>query len=378
MKFSKILLGAAALLMAVSSCKKADEFRDVVYMTGTESSVVTRMTIDGPSTMGISATCSSKIEEGEIGVAFACNPELVASYNEQYGSNYEPLPEGCYMLSAEKSSIKAGSNVSEPVMFCINSTETMKEGVQYMMPISIASANGIELLESCRTLYVVINQTIITPACHLSGRASYIVPGFAEHPELKSVPQITMECRVKVDQFCDYDPYITSIMGIEHSETFLLRFGDVTIEKNQLQLTAKDQLTASTSFDTDKWYHIAVVFDGASLSLYVNGVLDVTKPADKRDAVNLYDGGDFNIGYSYNGRYMNGAFSEMRVWTKALTQVELESNMCYVDPASEGLLAYWRFNEGTGTVSKDMTGHGFDAVRKTGTPGWIEGVRCPE
>ena len=378
MKLKNMMLGAAVVLMTAASCKKADEYRDVVYMTGTEETVLTRMTIDGPSTMGVSATCSKKIEEKEVKVTFACAPERVADYNAAYGANYEPLPEGSYRLSSEESAIHAGQSVSEPVMFCITSTEKMQEGVQYMMPISIVNAQGIELLESCRTLYVVINQTIVTPACHLKRQASFVVPAFAEHPELKSVPQITMECRVKVDKFCHSDPYITSVMGIEHSETFLLRFGDVTIEKNQLQLTAKDQLTAATSFDTDKWYHIAAVYDGASISLYVDGVLDATKPADKRDAVNLYDGGDFNIGYSYNGRYMNGSFSEMRVWTRALSQVELESNVCYVDPGSEGLLAYWRFNEGTGTTAKDLTGHGFDAVRKTGQPDWIEGVRCPE
>ena len=132
------------------------------------------------------------------------------------------------------------------------------------------------------------------------------------------------------------------------------------------------------TFDTGKWYHVAAVYDGASLNIYVNGALEVTKAADKRKAVNLYDGGDFNIGYSYNGRYLNGAISEARVWTRALTQAEIEGNICYVAPDSEGLLAYWRFNEGTGNTSADMTGHGYNAERKTGTPTWIEGVRCPE
>lgn len=378
MRLKTIYCGMVALLLAVSSCKKADEYRDVVFMTGTESTVVSRMTIDGPSTMGISATCSAKVTDQEVGVTFACSPELVESYNEKFGTNYEVLPQGCYTLSAEQSVIKVGSSVSEPVMFCINSTESMQEGVLYMMPVSIVSAQGIDLLESCRTIYIVINQTIVTQACHLGGNASFEVPGFAQDPSLKSLSQITMECRVKVDAFCDTDPYISSVMGIENDENFLLRFGDVTIENNQLQLTAKDQLTTNMTFDTGKWYHVAAVYDGASLSIYVNGVLEVTKAADKRKAVNLYDGGAFNIGYSYNGRYMDGAISEARVWTRALSQVEIESNICYVDPGSEGLLAYWRFNEGTGDEAVDVTGHGYTAVHKTGRPTWVEGVRCPE
>ena len=39
--------------------------------------------------------------------------------------------------------------------------------------------------------------------------------------------------------------------------------------------------------------------------------------------------------------------SEVRIWNKVLTTGELnaENHRYYVDPASEGLVAYWRFNE---------------------------------
>lgn len=371
-----IIAGISLLLLA--SCKEADEFRDVVYMTGTESTVISRLTIDGPATMGVSATCSSKIEGTDVKVSFTVEPGLVESYNVKNGTKYTVLPGGSYRLSESQSVIKAGSNVSEPIMFNIDSTEKLQEGVVYMLPISLANVEGKKMLDSGRTLYLIVNQTIITSACSLSGSVSFNVPKFKENPSLKSLQEFSMECRIKMNGFATWDPYISSIMGIESDENFLLRFGDVTIKNNQLQLTAKDQLTTPMTFDTGKWYHVAAVYDGASLNIYVNGALEVTKATDKRKAVNLYDGGDFNIGYSYNGRYLNGAISEARVWTRALTQAEIEGNICYVAPDSEGLLAYWRFNEGTGNTSADMTGHGYNAERKTGAPTWIEGVRCPE
>ncbi len=33
----------------------------------------------------------------------------------------------------------------------------------------------------------------------------------------------------------------------------------------------------------------------------------------------------------------------------------------FVDPASDGLVAYWKFNEGSGNVIADRTGNGNDA-----------------
>lgn len=371
-----IIAGISLLLLA--SCQKADEFRDIVYMTGTESTVISRLTIDGPTTVGLSATCSSKIEGADVKVGFKAEPNLVDSYNAKNGTKYTVLPEGSYRLSESQSLIKAGSNVSEPIMFSIDSTENLQEGLVYMLPVSLTSVEGKNMLESGRTLYLIVNQTIITSVCSLSGSVSFNVPKFKENPSLKSLQTFSMECRIKVNSFTNSDPFISTIMGIESDENFLLRFGDVTIKNNQLQLTAKDQLTTPMAFDTGKWYHIAAVYDGASLSIYVNGALEVTKAADKRKAVNLYDGGDFNIGYSYNGRYLNGAISEARIWSRALSQAEIDGNICYVAPDSEDLLAYWRFNETTGDISTDLTGHGYNAERKTGNPTWIPGIRCPE
>lgn len=35
-----------------------------------------------------------------------------------------------------------------------------------------------------------------------------------------------------------------------------------------------------------------------------------------------------------------------------------------MDPKSEGLVAYWKFNEGSGSTVVDRTGNGNDAVAK--------------
>lgn len=52
--------------------------------------------------------------------------------------------------------------------------------------------------------------------------------------------------------------------------------------------------------------------------------------------------------------------------------------MCGVNPLTDGLLAYWRINEGEGNIIHDVTGHGWDAEwQGWGDLQWISNVRCP-
>lgn len=57
---------------------------------------------------------------------------------------------------------------------------------------------------------------------------------------------------------------------------------------------------------------------------------------------------------------VGGRIAEVRVWNRALSTGELQMNLCGVDSQSEGLVAYWKMNEGEGHIFKDATGHGYD------------------
>lgn len=49
--------------------------------------------------------------------------------------------------------------------------------------------------------------------------------------------------------------------------------------------------------------------------------------------------------------------SEFRLWTRALSQREIANNQYATDPHADGLFAYFKFNEGQGTIlliSPDM------------------------
>lgn len=161
-----------------------------------------------------------------------------------------------------------------------------------------------------------------------------------------------------------------------------VRFGDVKIDPNVLQICHGDYQPAATDkpFDTEKWYHVAAVWTGSSWDIYIDGIYATGVPT-QGETVDLSsdNSGGFYLGASYGGgRYMYGYIAEARVWTRALSQSEIANNMNYVDPASDGLLAYWRMNEwepnedGSGNVVRDETGHGYDAIGGSSDPQMID------
>jgi hypothetical protein len=80
---------------------------------------------------------------------------------------------------------------------------------------------------------------------------------------------------------------------------------------------------------------------------------------------------EFYIGYSYDdSRYLEGEICECRVWNRVLTEEEINVPFHFydVEPDSEGLVAYWKFDEGTGKVVKDYA-NGYN-ISGTGDPTW--------
>lgn len=375
---TKYIVLITLLISIFTSCKNAEELHDVIYFTGTETSPAVSYTINGPAELGVTVT-SSCLAPTDQKISIKANPEMVATYNSEYKKNYKTIPEENYKLSQNEIILEAGKNVSEQLILSLLSTEGFEEGATYCMPLTITNVEGgLEILESSRTIYVVLQQQIITQAADLKGSAS-ASPGFENDESLKSVPSVTMEARLLANRFASRSPFISTVMGLE--ENFLLRFGDVNIKPNQIQLSGGGfPVTSKTEFETNKWYHVAVVYDGNTIKLYINGQLDGQTDAP-RGPINLCGEGSniFYIGQSCGGRMFNGVISEVRVWKKALNQTEIQNNMCYITPDNyKDMIAYWRFNDGADAeVIKDWTGNGWD-LSLSGSVNWVEGVKCPE
>lgn len=381
----KKIFGFILTVILFVGCKEVADFKDVIYFTGTEDSPKITFTIEEPRDMGITVTATNKVETDTRVLLDIGDQSMLDAYNAKTGKKYVMPPAGSFNLDKNETIIKAGNYVSESVRFGVTSLDDFVEGTNYCVPLVITGTDGeMPVLEASRVMYVVINRTVISKAVDLHGRCGFNVPQFQTDPRVAALGQVTMEIRVRVNSFPpEYaNPGISSLMGIE--ENFLFRFGDISIEKNQLQLAPalingkKYFTTGNTRYTTGKWHQVVCVYDGSSVSLYVDGKLDVkfsAGPGTINFNVDYCDG--FWFGRSAGGRYLDGAISEARFWTRALTMNEIQDNACYVDPKTPGLLAYWRFNavQEDGRVL-DETGNGFDAIPH-GSYTWIENVKCP-
>jgi TolA-binding protein len=85
-------------------------------------------------------------------------------------------------------------------------------------------------------------------------------------------------------------------------------------------------VSGTTSVNDGKWHHIAGVFDGSGLYLYIDGVLEAAKSAAKSIDISNYD---MCIGSNAQapGREWNGLIDDVRIYNYALSQAEIVSVM---------------------------------------------------
>jgi hypothetical protein len=374
MKQVPLICQAFLLIIFFMACRKQAINRDVVYLTAAETSNVALLIADSSGGEIAITAKVSQLVTAPVKVAIEIDTSLITTYNQLTGKQYQSLPQGSFALIGNNTvTISPGASLSDAIKLRVLSIKDFKDGVSYLVPVTIKSADGFPILEASKTLYVKISRVVISTVASVTN--NYFTVDFSRNNEaLKAMNTISYEIRVMANQFQPSSPFISSIMGIE--ENFLLRFGDVTVQPNQLQVAGG--ITATNipiQFSTGVWNHIAAVYNGSQLKVYVNGQLAATK--DGTRTVNLTDtyAGGFHFGFSANGRYLDGAISEARIWSKALTQAEISNGMCGVDPASAGLVGYWKFNEGAGNIAHDISGNGHDATAIRSVS-WIPRVRC--
>src|SRR5574337_456611 len=87
--------------------------------------------------------------------------------------------------------------------------------------------------------------------------------------------------------------------------------------------TAITSVIATTVLSTSTWYHVAFVYDGTDMRLYLNGSLDCT-PVSYSSGI--YNGtADFCIGIASDktSHRINGIVDDVAVWNRALSSTEV-------------------------------------------------------
>ena len=324
-------------------------------------------------------------------------PQLVESFNKTHNKNYELLPQAAYKLENTTLHIASGSHVTETgLKLSIIDRDAMKFGTTYVLPVSIDRVTGTSMpvIEASRTIYLVVNQVIITKAANLEGGWRYYYADFSNNSgkfDTHAMKSVTFEARVRFRQMnSSSTKWCYSVMGLE--ENLCLRTAGSAKTGWRLQLGDPNAMSSRDVLPNDKWVHLACVYNGETGKkyIYINGELQ-GETTDSRHTISLanaYGQSDlFYIGQSAaDDRLMEGWVCEARVWATARTAAELKNNVCWVDPTSKDLVAYWRFNEaqqqGNYWVVTDLTGNGYNAYYfswgDNGVPSFVDGVRCPE
>jgi len=113
------------------------------------------------------------------------------------------------------------------------------------------------------------------------------------------------------------------------------------------------------ALELNTWQHLCGVWDSeGSLKIYINGDLpdSIAIPA-----LPLFDPGSGylpSIGANNrNSSFFNGQLDEIRVWDRVRSITEIRGKIyATLDGTEEGLVAYWQFNDGSGTSTVDVAG----------------------
>ena len=82
---------------------------------------------------------------------------------------------------------------------------------------------------------------------------------------------------------------------------------------------------SNTALSYGEWYHVACTYDGTSMKIYLNGVLDDTFNTTK--VPGTYTPSATMVGSQNHGnRYLNGGINIVKIYNKALSQAEVEQN----------------------------------------------------
>lgn len=111
---------------------------------------------------------------------------------------------------------------------------------------------------------------------------------------------------------------------------------------------------SNTRVDDGEWHHVACVFNNGTLNIYIDGILDATTSSGGTFGSGVTRYGFLGVGSEsniYNGAtgpndYFNGEMDEFKIWNRALSQLEIRTNMTkHISGKSNGLEAYYKFDD---------------------------------
>jgi hypothetical protein len=140
-------------------------------------------------------------------------------------------------------------------------------------------------------------------------------------------------------------------MGISSTGVLTADFEDTASGLNH-------PVAGTTPISANVWHHAAATYDGTTWRLYLDGALEATEPENatpRSDSIQHASIGSALNSTGVAGGFFDGPIDEVRIWNRALTLGEIQSNINQPLSNGTGLVARWGLNEGTGVAVGDST-----------------------
>lgn len=270
-------------------------------------------------------------------------------YNKKTNKKYILLPKEMYELPA--SIVFPEKVTSGFINLKLKNMQFTMDGT-YALPIKIKSS-GYDVINNQGECIVIFEEKIKTKSLRMNG---YQTGTGKVYPDNFKVPQWTMEVMVNRKYYTQANRSICGTNLVQGSSTLdeiFTRFGDVTIDNNQLQIkTASSQIDIPKDMfaaKSDEWYMLSFVYDGTKNYVYVNG----RQVASREMRTGSYG----LVGFWVGGA--NELIREFRFYKVARTPKQIEDYVWkMVDPNDENLLVYFpmngkKYDSETGKISED-------------------------
>lgn len=365
-----LLLSAVFVLLVVNlSCKQDLDFPNKIYITQAKDSPLVSLKMDGgfgqTSLSVTTAYINSEDVRADLGVL---DSVYLNQYNTIHHTEFKAVPESAISLSATAVSIPAGSAFSGAVNLNVKQWTGFNAAAQYVIPVKINNvSNGMQVVDGSDIILILLKTAINTQAAQ---NGNYPLAPFTNFGAKGSnYKTLTIEGRIKYTKnFIVYGNWRSDIFYGFNLQVLTFPNGGLNIRFPDASFMAPDGIGVGP-LSLNTWYHFALVVNNDNIILYLNG---------KVMAQQKYVG--LKIDDASISGYAGGTgltISEFRIWSTARTTKQINDNMCIVDPKNPDLLGYWRFNEGAGNSSIDLTQKG-NAAKSTTSVTWVTGVKCPE